>query len=152
MSSFITILYFLLSSTMSFYSHVGNILFSWLLSQCNHCETKEEYDRYQHELTLFLQMPDTQAALSIYCINSFVKLQKSLKILKNKLAGYIRHFIKNCMDASTTSPVESNNNTVKHGPSNVLSNMNLDTATSGLLRGIINLLSRQRNEALRTLR
>ena len=40
------------------------------------------------------------------------------------------------MDACTTSPIESNNNTIKHGPSAINAKMNLDTTMTQLLGGI----------------
>ena len=44
--------------------------------------------------------------------------------------------ITNCMDACTTSPVKSNNNTLKHGPSAINAKMNLDKTMKRLLGGI----------------
>ena len=55
------------------------------------------------------------------------------------------------MDACTTSPVESANNSIKHGPWKVHSNMNLDRATKRMLSGIDARLSRRRNAAQREL-
>ena len=44
--------------------------------------------------------------------------------------------ITNCMNACTTSPVESNNNTIKDGPSAINAEMNLDNTMTRLLSGI----------------
>ena len=86
-------------------------------------------------------------AVNINRINFVIKLQESLNSRGNKLAGYIRHDIKNCVDASTTSPIESNNSTVKQGPARVVLNMNLNTVNVRLMRGVVNQLRRRQNEA-----
>ena len=57
--------------------------------------------------------------------------------------------MKYCMDGCTTSPVESNNNTIKHGAFKINSNMNLDKTAQRLLDGINTRLQRQKNKALR---
>ena len=45
---------------------------------------------------------------------------------QDKLANYERLKLTNCMDAGTTSPMESLNHVIKKGPSGVNSNMSLD--------------------------
>ena len=103
---------------------------------CNDCESKAEYDRYGNELDEFLDCTLTRQDLSIECINSIKALKKNLKSKEYKLAGYNRHFVKNCMDAMTTSAVEGNNRVVKHGCFSINARMNIDSATRRLLRGI----------------
>ena len=87
--------------------------------------------------------------LSNDCKNAIIALQESLKTKEYKLAGYVRHAIKDCMDACTTSPVESNNNTVKHGPSFVNARMNLDNSICKLTNGVNLRLNRRRHAAER---
>ena len=53
------------------------------------------------------------------------------------------------MDACTTSPVESNNNSIKHGSYAVHANMNLDKSTERMIDGFDNRLRRRRNTARR---
>ena len=55
------------------------------------------------------------------------------------------------MDACTTSPVEANNNAVKHGPSKINARMNLDKSTQRLIKGINDRFARRRNMAKREL-
>ena len=45
---------------------------------------------------------------------------------QDKLANYERLKLTNCMDAGTTSPMESQHRVIKKGPSGVNSNMSLD--------------------------
>ena len=111
------------------------------------CETKEEYDRSHADLKVFLSLKETRDALSDACINAMIKLQDNLRSKEYKLAGYLRLHIPNTMDAVTTSPVESNNNSVKHGPSQINATMNLDTATKKLLNGINTRFERRRQKA-----
>ena len=85
-------------------------------------------------------MPSTFKALGSDCINGFLALKESLKSKESKLAGYVRHELTNCMDACTTSPVESNNNALKHGPSKITSTMNIDKSTVRLLTGMLSSL------------
>ena len=112
------------------------VIFSWLLGQCTDCETKNEYDRSCQELSRFLTVKETNDILHDDCIHAIAELQDNLRSKESKLAGYWRKGIKNCKDTCTTSPVESNNRAVKHGPSGINSNMNLDKATSRLVNRI----------------
>ena len=121
----------------------------WLLSQCTDCETKQEYDRSHTELTKFLQREHVQGALSQECIAAVTSLQDNLKTKEYKLAGYIRMDRMNCMDACTTSPVEGNNNAIKHGPSRLNSNLNIDNMTKKLVDGIQDRLRKRINGAIR---
>ena len=127
------------------------ILYLWLLSHCTEVETKFEYNRSQLDLSSFLKRKETAKALGAKCINAITKLQLNLRSKEFKLANNIRMEMRNCMDASTTFPAESNNNAIKHGAFSIHSNMNLDTATQRLLGGINSRLVRQRNNAHREL-
>ncbi|KAL7543722.1 hypothetical protein ACHAXR_013004 [Thalassiosira sp. AJA248-18] len=129
----------------------GTIIYQWLQSTCTDCESKEEYDRSNTELTRFLRKESTVDALGSECINAIVAFHENLKSKESKLAGYIRKEVMNCMDACTTSPVESNNNALKHGPSKISSNMNVDNATVRLLDGINTRLKRRHYQAKREL-
>ena len=63
----------------------------------------------------------------------------------------MRQNITNCMNTCTTSPVESNNNTIKHGPSAINAKMNLDTTMTQLLGGINCQFERHKTNARREL-
>jgi hypothetical protein len=130
---------------------IGMVIFLWFLSQCNDCETKEEYDRSHKDLSKFLNRKATRSALSRDCILAIRSLQAKLKSKEFKLAGYLRMDIKDCLDAMTTSPVEGNNRVVKHGTSKISSTMNLDKAAKKLLIGINTRLRLRRNKAKREL-
>ena len=57
--------------------------------------------------------------------------------------------IRNCMDACTTSPVESNNNSIKHGAFGTHANMNLDMSTQRMIDGFNSRLRRRCNITVR---
>ena len=120
-----------------------------MLSQCTDVRTKEEYDRSHKDLTTFLHREDTLEALGKDCVNAAIALQNNLKTKENKLAGYRRTHVKCCMDACTTSPAESNNNTIKHGSFPISSKLNLSNSVQRLLKGINKRLERRRNQAIR---
>jgi hypothetical protein len=84
----------------------GSVIFKCLLSQCKNTEDKLEYNASQHLLTSFLLKEDTGKVLSANCLNVVKELKDNLAS-KDKFADYIQLPIKNCMDAMTTSPVES---------------------------------------------
>ena len=86
-----------------------SLIFEWLQSQCKNTENKLEYNTSQNLLTNFLLKDDNQKALTSNCLNAVHKLKENLASKEDKFAGYVRHTIKNCMDAMTTSPVESHN-------------------------------------------
>ena len=87
----------------------GNLTFQWLLTQCNDCETKNEYQMSHSLLTKFLFLPETIKALGYPCIKDIRNLQSNLQAKEEKYAGWRRMTIKNCMDTMTTSPVEGHN-------------------------------------------
>lgn len=47
-----------------------NLIFQWLLSQCNDCETNAEYDRSHCPFTYFLSKAETKKVLETKCINA----------------------------------------------------------------------------------
>ena len=85
------------------------------------------------------------------CVNAITKLQDNLRSKESKLAGYMRKNITNSMDACTTSPVEANNNTLKHGPAAINAKMNLDNTIVKLMGGINNRFQRRKKKARREL-
>ena len=121
------------------------------MQQSMECETKAEYDASYHLLITFLDKPKTLDDLGVKCINAIKSLQENLRSKEYKLANHFRMDIRNCMDACTTSPVESANNSLKHGPRKVNSNMNIDRATKQMLNGIDSRLERRRNSANRAM-
>ena len=84
----------------------GDIVFQWFMKMSKDCRTPAEYNRYHTELSIFLKLPETQKALGKECIDAIIKMKLSLRDKENKLAGYVRHGIKNNMGAMTTPPVE----------------------------------------------
>ena len=66
------------------------------------CRTPAEYNPHHAELTIFLKLPKTQKALGKECIDTIIKMKLSLRGKENKLAGYVRHGIKNNMVVART--------------------------------------------------
>ncbi len=126
-------------------------MYMWLQQQCTECETIEEYERSMAELHEFLEREDTKKVLSPECIKAMIELQLSVQTKIAKLGGFRRMDRKNCMDAMTTSPAESNNNAIKHSTTTANSRKNIDGMMSDVVRGINSRLHRRRNEALREL-
>ena len=93
----------------------GNIIFQWLMAQCNNCEAKSEHDRSKELLFKFLNLKETKDVLSSDCRNAVMRLQNDLAAKINKYGGFVRIAVKNCMDAMTTSPAESQNSMLKSG-------------------------------------
>ena len=67
------------------------------------------------------------------------------------LANYRRINIGMCMDAMTTSPVESMNQLTKHGPSGVNSNMNLSQSISTMCSAHDSRVQSHKGSAIRNL-
>lgn len=110
-------------------------------------ETKEEYDRSHLELSKFLALEETVDAIGEECVAAVSNLQDTLRTKESETAGYLRHAVKNCMDACTTSPAEANNSAIKRGSFGINAKMNLDKSTGRLLKGINGRLTRRRNKA-----
>ena len=70
---------------------------------------------------------------------------------EHQLGNHIRHDIRNCNEASTTSPAESMNASIKGGPSKIHSNMSLDTSTNRMIGGINNRINRRQSDAHRAM-
>ena len=90
-------------------------MYQFFMKMCNSCRTKDEYDRYHAELTIFLNLADTETVLSRTCINAIKGMKRDLRAREHKLAGYVRHGLKSHMLAMTTSPVEGQNKYFRHG-------------------------------------
>ena len=95
------------------------------MKMCNSCQTKEEYDRYHAELTIFLNLATTETVLSQSCINASKDMKRDIRAREHKLAGYVRHGLKSHMLAMTTSPVEGQNKYFRHGEYKVGVNIKL---------------------------
>ena len=113
------------------------LLYLWFVSQSTQTETPEEYRRNKNALKLFLHRQETKKAISVQCRKAVLDLQLNLNEKKSKLAGYQRMDRRNCMEAMTTSPAESNNNFIKHFSSQVSSKTNIDNSTIQILAGIL---------------
>ena len=87
--------------------------------------------------------------MSDKCQKACLDLQEILRSKEDKLGNHLRHRIHNCMDALTTSPVESSNCALKHGSHAIHSNMNLDNTCTRALDGVQNKIQRRRNAAER---
>ena len=111
------------------------LIYQWFLSHCTQRETKHEYDCSQQRLTKFLSLEETVKTLKKQCICHIFTLQESLLTKEYKLVSYIQMDIRNCMDACTTSLVELNNNSIKHGSFGDHANMNLDKSTQKMIDG-----------------
>ena len=113
----------------------GKLIHLWLLSHCIQCETKCEYYCSQQELHQFLALEETVKVLRIDCINHISSLQDGLRTKEFKLTRYIRMDMRNYIGAGITSPMESNNNYIKHGLFAVHLNKNLDKSTQQMIDG-----------------
>ncbi len=98
-------------------------------------EIKDEYDQSYHDLKAFLTNRQTCQDLSELSCLAVVELQENLHRKEAKLGNHFCLFLRNCMDAMTTSLVESCNHSVKHGSFSVHSNMNLDMTCAKVLDG-----------------
>ncbi len=114
---------------------LGKCIFTWLSRQFSEVETKEKYDQLYCDLKAFLTNRRTCRDLSEVCCQAVVELQENLCSKEAKLGNHFCLFLRNCMDAMTTSPVESCNHSVKHGSFAVHSNMKLDMTCAKILDG-----------------
>ena len=102
---------------------------------CSDDETKEEYDRSNAILADVLLEQATTDAVGADCVEAMTLFQAKLKSKEKYLAHYKRMGITMCLDAMTTSPVESMNQLTKHGPMGVDSNMNLSRSLKTMAKG-----------------
>ena len=93
----------------------------------------------------------TKAVLSESCIHRIKLFAKHLRVKEIKLANYIRRYTYLSMDAMTTSPVEGNNNAIKHGPNRIHSNMHLSQSLPQIYAGVDSRIQRSHNEAIRNI-
>ena len=126
----------------------GNLLFQWLMAQCNDCETKAEYDPSKELIFKFLNLKETKAVLSKECQNAVVRLHNDLAAKINKYGGFVRIAVKNCMDAMTTSPAESQNSMIKSGLDFVNKKIPLDKAITIIVNHTVKRLRRRCRTAL----
>ena len=78
------------------------------------------YNRYHAELLCFLEERNTVKALSRDGVAAVFQLKRTIRDKEhNKLAGYVRHGVKNHMHAMTTSPTEGQNLHLRHGPDKI---------------------------------
>ena len=80
------------------------------------CHLPAEYNRYHAELSCFLEECDTVRALGQEAVATIFQLKRTLHAKEHKLAGYVRHGMKNHMHAMTTSLTEGQNVHLRHGP------------------------------------
>ena len=106
----------------------GDFLYASLYRMCSSDETKEEYEKSNAILSEILTEQDTINAVGEECVEAMKLFQANLKTKERYLAHYRRIKITMCLDAMTTSPVESMNELTKHGPGSVDSNMNLSNS------------------------
>ena len=102
---------------------------------CSSDETKDEYDRSNSILSDILTEQDTIDAVGEKCVEAMILLQANLKSKEQYLAHYRRIDITMCLDAMTTSPVESMNELTKHGPNSIDSNMNISRSIMTMTKG-----------------
>ena len=126
----------------------GHLIFEWLMSLCNDCETQLKFLRSRELLIKFLSLPKTKKDIGQKAINATVGLLNSIYGKESKFAGYVRLAVKNCMNAMTTSPVEGHNSVIKKciGLSRQLS---LDAALSRLINYSMERLQERRRQATR---
>ena len=86
---------------------------------CKDCHSPAEYNRYHAELSCFLEDNDTVRAIGREAVTAVFQLKQTLRDKENKLAGYVRHGMKNHMHAMTTSPTEGQNKHIRHGPDQI---------------------------------
>ena len=126
-------------------------MYSLIMRQCTEVETKAEWDQSWKELNKFLSLKETTDVLSSRCIEKVREMSLKLQSKESRLANYHRVFITNCMDAATTSPVESMNSTLKSGDEGVNSNMNLSNTLRSAISSTSKRIERRNNEAHRDL-
>lgn len=78
---------------------------------------------------------ETVEAIGLPAVEAIMSLQETIKSKEQYLAYYRRIGISMCLEAMTTSPVESMNDVTKHGNMKVHSNMNLSKSVSVMTEG-----------------
>ena len=93
----------------------GDIVFQWLMKMSKDCHSPAEYNRYHTSLSCFLEEHETVKALGKEAVAAIFSLKRTLRDKEPKLAGYVRHDVKNHMGAMTTSPTEGQNFHIRYG-------------------------------------
>lgn len=130
-------------------SKLGTILYRWLQQQCTYVEDKAEYDKSCRLFGEFLSRKRTKDDLGHECILAAKKLQEHLREREHKLGNHFRMDILHCNEACTSSPAESMNSTIKHGPIATNSNLSLNKSASRMVDGINTRLDRRSADAVR---
>lgn len=120
------------------------------MSLCNEYETKFEFDMSLKLLSDFLSDGRTTSRLSKECIGAVKSFCDNIVDKETQLANYVRRYITNCMDVSTTSPVESMNKVI-HQDLDVKSNVHADKGIKRIAEGTTDRIKRKINESLRSL-
>ena len=100
-------------------------------------------------MTEILNEESTVKKIGKECTDAALDLQQILKGKEIYLARYCRVGLHMSMDAMTTSPVESMNNLIKHGPKSINSNMNLSRAVKTATSAIDERFDDHHNQAVR---
>lgn len=136
-------------SPLTYAAMQGNFIYTLFARQCNEHLTQEEYRKSFEILHRVLGMESTKAILSDSCIHRIRSFANTLRAKEYKLANYIRRFTYLSMDAMTTSPVEGNNNAIKHGQFRIHSNMNLSQSLPKVYGGVNSRIERSISQAKR---
>ena len=88
------------------FSVLGDIVFQWLMKMSKDCRYPAEYNRYHLSFSCFLEEHETVKALGREAVAAIFALKRTLRDKEPKLAGYVRHGVKNHMGAMTTSPTK----------------------------------------------
>ena len=127
--------------------YLGDVVFQWFMKMSKDCHSPAEYNRYHAELSCFLGKAATRKALSKKGIAAIFRLKRTLRDKEHKLAGYVRHGIKNNMGAMTTSPTEGQNLHIRHGPDAIGVKYQSHTALRRFLHRVQRNLKQRRQRA-----
>ena len=106
----------------------GDIVFQWLMKMSTDYHSPAEYNRYHASLSCFLEEHETVKALGKEAVAAIFSLKRTLRDKEPKLAGYVRHGLKNHMGAMTTSPTECQNFHIRYGDDAIGQKYHLHTA------------------------
>ena len=120
------------------------------MRQCNEHETVKEYQRSCKELRRFLRDDRTITDLGLSCVSAIITFAESLVDKEKYLANHIRMYTTNCMDSETTSPVESQNSTIKQ-KLGVNANMDIHRGIEKITENTNRSIHQQKDGALRSL-
>lgn len=120
------------------------------MAMCTEYETKYEFDMSLKLLSDFLIDERTTSILSKECIGAIKCFSESIVDKEAQLVNYVRRYITNCMDASTTSPVESMNKLI-HIDLRVSSNLHADKGIERIAQGTTNRIRKKVDESIRSM-